>query len=273
MCGGTASGLESEALALGSIPACAGEPGVHAVLPVDDAVYPRVCGGTDPDCIARNGQTGLSPRVRGNRWIMSSRAGDGRSIPACAGEPACQTECRLRAKVYPRVCGGNRRHVVRQPLRKRSIPACAGEPRRVFSRLGIAKVYPRVCGGTASTLRRAGARAGLSPRVRGNQWHFQSDCRPRRSIPACAGEPGRHGLPLHLPRVYPRVCGGTGPAATGVGSEMGLSPRVRGNPYATIDDAISRGSIPACAGEPLTDLTILHCREVYPRVCGGTLCT
>ena len=79
-------------------------------------------------------------------------------------------------------------------------------------------------------------------------------------------------------RVYPRVCGGTC-------HRPGLSPRVRGNrsvvpdmgsipacagepPTTPIRRSIPAcagepGSIPACAGEP-------RCREVYPRVCGGT---
>ena len=51
------------------------------------AVYPRVCGGTA--CFApRVVQVcGLSPRVRGNRAICRYGYTEGRSIPACAGEP------------------------------------------------------------------------------------------------------------------------------------------------------------------------------------------
>ena len=85
--------------AIGSIPACAGEP---------------------------LGE-GLSPRVRGNLSVARDCAGDFGSIPACAGEPlgerplardyfgsipACageplrqQSQFRLY-RVYPRVCGG-----------------------------------------------------------------------------------------------------------------------------------------------------------------------
>ena len=50
----------------------------------------------------------------------------------------------------------------------------------------------------------------------------------------------------------------------------GLSPRVRGN--RTRDDAPSYpvGSIPACAGEPVTSVRIRLSPWVYPRVCGGT---
>ncbi len=52
---------------------------------------------------------------------------------------------------------------------------------------------------------------------------------------------------------------------------QGLSPRVRGNHWATIVAFGNQRSIPACAGEP--DLSVLmECQpRVYPRVCGGTV--
>ena len=57
-----------------------------------------------------------------------------------------------------------------------------------------------------------------------------------------------------------------------IGSEPleGLSPRVRGNRVSESIGRLQRGSIPACAGEPLMRSHVrLHVR-VYPRVCGGT---
>ena len=50
----------------------------------------------------------------------------------------------------------------------------------------------------------------------------------------------------------------------------GLSPRVRGNPSAQRDAPGQRGSIPACAGEPLSASRTIRKSSVYPRVCGGT---
>ena len=107
------------------------------------------------------------------------------------------------------------------------------------------------------------------------------------SIPACAGEPcidDRHGLvsslsglsprvrgsldPDGVARVYPRVCGGATLMATQ--SRLGVYPRVCGGACAQFRPKYlgervyprvcggslarldgSRGSIPACAGEPL----------------------
>ena len=54
-----------------SIPACAGEPIVPQTVPNLTMVYPRVCGGTDKrgDCPVYS--SGLSPRVRGNLFILA----------------------------------------------------------------------------------------------------------------------------------------------------------------------------------------------------------
>ena len=71
-------------------------------------------------------------------------------------------------------------------------------------------------------------------------------------------------------KVYPRVCGGTclfqWPDIAGVG----LSPRVRGNLDLSVPAGCREGSIPACAGEPISDICMSLSQPVYPRVCGGT---
>ena len=53
--------------ALGSIPACAGEPIVGAPRWGVDKVYPRLCGGTTTGTSKTTPAPGLSPPVRGNR--------------------------------------------------------------------------------------------------------------------------------------------------------------------------------------------------------------
>ena len=135
---------------LGSIPACAGEPG--------PAPRGRPC------------YCGLSPRVRGNRFTEHVYGGANGSIPACAGEPLLPESRQERPRVYPRVCGGTMfdkeksdrcyglsPRVRGNPLRESmpclshgSIPACAGEPCSTRRSQIDATVYPRVCGGTRS---------------------------------------------------------------------------------------------------------------------------
>ena len=92
-----------------------------------------------------------------------------------------------------------------------------------------------------------------------------------RSIPACAGEPSTWRSTSTGPGVYPRVCGGTSTVSATLAARNGLSPRVRGNPVGVHRRAHAPGSIPACAGEPLTWTAVTGATRVYPRVCGGTL--
>ena len=111
--------------------------------------------------------------------------------------------------------------------------------------------------------------SGLSPRVRGSRPPRVLVARIARSIPACAGEPGRFACGDQTVQVYPRVCGGAGDPGVTTGGGGGLSPRVRGSPVASVITCASVGSIPACAGEPGAGLHFEPAAKVYPRVCGG----
>ena len=66
------------------------------------------------------------------------------------------------------------------------------------------------------------------------------------------------------------MCGGTPARLRSAPIRAGLSPRVRGNRPVTARCCRSRGSIPACAGEPPPDSAAPPSGRVYPRVCGGT---
>ena len=71
-----------------SIPAPAGEPGVHLLAEPGGPVYPRACGGTAAGSSRVPGCAGLSPRLRGNLRFQLHLYSLGRSIPAPAGEPS-----------------------------------------------------------------------------------------------------------------------------------------------------------------------------------------
>ena len=235
---------------------------------------------------------GLSPRVRGNFARWSDQARQRGSIPACAGEPRAEGQVNHVSGVYPRVCGGTgvystrsfSQHGLSPRVRgnrpggsgkgngNRSIPACAGEPPRRQRKRQWKPVYPRVCGGTSARTSPCQELQGLSPRVRGNLANSGCASRWCGSIPACAGEPFLPLAECACQRVYPRVCGGTRPCIPWTRCDTGLSPRVRGNPYAALQSALATGSIPACAGEPTGGLGRTLWYWVYPRVCGGTCC-
>ena len=131
-------------------------------------------------------------------------------------------------------------------------------------------VYPRVCGGTGDAFPGIADAAGLSPRVRGNPAPRRRPRRRRRSIPACAGEPGPPNQVSGVLTVYPRVCGGTKVRPVFLDRPSGLSPRVRGNLLQLPRRGVGVGSIPACAGEPGNLRDSIRVLRVYPRVCGGT---
>ena len=151
-----------------------------------------------------------------------------------------------------------------------SIPARAGEPRRLAVAACRVRVYPRACGGTGYLTWDPASQAGLSPRVRGNLQPPLCQAIPQRSIPARAGEPPRTGRLTGQAGVYPRACGGTGRPPLKTWLNLGLSPRVRGNPLPPAGIPQSRRSIPARAGEPVSGGCWVSACQVYPRACGGT---
>ena len=233
-----------------------------------------MCGGTSVCHIQCEQRVGLSPRVRGNQYLIRRPAWRCGSIPACAGEPTSGNTFPCWDRVYPRVCGGTDAEVglastamglsprVRgNRLGRRggrhchgSIPACAGEPVECASPGRPSRVYPRVCGGTERCNSRALGPRGLSPRVRGNHPVEPLSALIERSIPACAGEPIPGSGWFRQEGVYPRVCGGTTVPFVTPSKAVGLSPRVRGNPTNSVGDSLYSRSIPACAGEPLERL-------------------
>ena len=156
------------------------------------------------------------------------------------------------------------------PKSLRSIPARAGEPPHHAHGHCQPGVYPRACGGTRP---QSGERLlpwGLSPRVRGNLPKEAAIAREDGSIPARAGEPVARSPGIRSRWVYPRACGGTADYPARADRQLGLSPRVRGNPAAAGGGPDQYRSIPARAGEPSASARTLSTCSVYPRACGGT---
>ena len=193
----------------GPIPACAGEPWWRRLGGRRSRAYPRVCGGTVVRSAPASHRSGLSPRVRGNRFRPALKPELAGPIPACAGEPVPTPASSGAATAYPRVCGGtstsrdanadfqglsprvrgNRaRHAAPQPGAG-PIPACAGEPVHTCGSRRLRRAYPRVCGGTYGVAAKLTPAQGLSPRVRGNRRHPGLLWAGAGPIPACAGEP------------------------------------------------------------------------------------
>ena len=212
---------------------------------------------------------GLSPRVRGSPVSSVVSLGVARSIPACAGEPLDAARLISRLRVYPRVCGGALHECGDGLLLHGLSPRVRGSLDRYFLNLTSRGSIPACAGGAGAGVGPELAACGLSPRVRGSRGGGRRSDRDQGSIPACAGEPLGPDPGAASIRVYPRVCGGAAVPMTLQNLVRGLSPRVRGSPECRGAARCVEGSIPACAGEPLSPPGCDTSAGVYPRVCGG----
>ena len=137
-----------------------------------------------------------------------------------------------------------------------SIPACAGETRWASRWPTKMRVYPRLCGGNTTIHSQESGFLGLSPLVRGKLLVLRFLMLLVGSIPACAGETRGRRQNVRPARVYPRLCGGNDFPPFPPGAVEGLSPLVRGKQVEWIYQGQSDGSIPACAGETVAELSM-----------------
>ena len=211
---------------------------------------------------------GSSPRVRGTPLHRSDGGRRRRFIPACAGNSWTRWPWASPSSVHPRVCGelmanpqtvhknngssprvrGTRVVAAEQPARQRFIPACAGNSTEPSPAIKRQAVHPRVCGELDADDDAAWCSAGSSPRVRGTLPPRICGRRPRRFIPACAGNSPR--------------CGASAPR------KFGSSPRVRGTRLAGNIVPSGQRFIPACAGNSPAIRDRRQAAAVHPRVCG-----
>ena len=84
------------------------------------------------------------------------------------------------------------------------------------------------------------------------------------------GQPCLAWIDTSPPTALPRACGATNAVKASRPSEVGLSPRVRGNHdrQAALDGV--PGPIPARAGQPALAHDVTSLRAAYPRACGAT---
>ncbi len=112
---------------------------------------------------------------------------------------------------------------------------------------------------------------GRSPRARGSLTRGTYAASSRRSIPACAGEPTTRPARAAPGGVDPRVRGGAQRNPLRWWARKGRSPRARGSPVPGVHHHASRGSIPACAGEPGARTAARSRSRVDPRLRGGAV--
>ena len=269
--------------------------------------------------------------MRGNRSCRPLGITSIRSIPARAGEPAAHRRPAGSNRVYPRACGGTVTLDATDSYLEGLSRACGGTSSRGLDLGQEEGLSPRVrgnppaldecSGGNRSIPARAGEPQyddivhphgeGLSPRVRGEPLQPTISAARMTVYPARAGEPLPAKSVTCCKSVYPRACGGTLLSSRHLWKNIGLSPRVRGNPYQlqpyqhgcgsiprvrgnhilphyrqdngrsiprvrgnhfqTLSEHAEMRSIPARAGEPPSRHLPGYIARVYPRACGGTI--
>ena len=251
-------------------------------------VHPRVCGEHGPELDNDSGPYGSSPRLRGTLGGIVGGQGDGRFIPAFAGNTCAPTTRRSRETVHPRVCGehsacqssfpsscgssprlrGTLVVVCSLGIIARFIPAFAGNTTLWSSSSFSCLVHPRVCGEHRHEAIVPGRGVGSSPRLRGTPARAARVGWPERFIPAFAGNTGERLMKKLLITVHPRVCGEHTWSGGLSNWAFGSSPRLRGThgPRGRAD--AGDRFIPAFAGNTGLYTGRVPAASVHPRVCG-----
>ena len=89
------------------IPAHAGQTCLRSIRLVSVPDHPRACGANVDQTTIATRENGSSPRMRGKLSVIGHHRGDGRIIPAHAGQTSTYSLLRMRWTDHPRACGAN----------------------------------------------------------------------------------------------------------------------------------------------------------------------
>ncbi len=206
------------------IPAGAGNTEANRYGAHHCAVHPRGRGEHSARARTTGYSTGSSPRARGTPvdflWKFSTR----RFIPAGAGNTLLQLAAITPRSVHPRgrgehpnvsharngIFGSSPRARGTRPQsrpaqgQRRFIPAGAGNTHRGLERVRAQAVHPRGRGEHIGFCAARTKSLGSSPRARGTPENGSAAVRPRRFIPAGAGNTSRAGAAAMSVAVHPR---------------------------------------------------------------------
>ena len=270
------------------IPARAGNTPCRAPRSSPIAVHPRAGGEHPAGATVTAGTTGSSPRGRGTRPELQGARHHHRFIPARAGNTSGPGGGRRREPVHPRAggehvsmhhcmswMGGSSPRGRGTPVRLRRlrgahrfIPARAGNTQYTLNGSTSPTVHPRAGGEHMSMTLVHAPDAGSSPRGRGTQSSVRWRRRPRRFIPARAGNTSGYQEDAGGWTVHPRA-GGEHRRRRGCGcAVVGSSPRGRGTRHMLLAHRRTHRFIPARAGN--TDRADLARNRppVHPRAGG-----
>ena len=192
--------------------------------------------------------------------------------PACAGKSLSVPTHGSRPGDHPRVCGekgfiglevglypgspprvrGKEQENNQQYTFKGITPACAGKSHMRSSGIGWHRDHPRVCGEKRRTEPFLVSMEGSPPRMRGKVKACRLLTLAVRITPACAGKSKSLPSPHTSSKDHPRMCGEKKPAPSGLDSQQGSPPRMRGKGRTRPRSFAASGITPAYAGKSKT---------------------
>ena len=224
------------------------------------------------------------------KHVRPSRSPDlRRIIPAHAGQTMAMVKRIISRSDHPRACGANLNHITDLTLwfgssprmrgkrlhfrartgQRRIIPAHAGQTVMPLAESCPNPDHPRACGANPQLFTDTDFMFGSSPRMRGKPVRDMALRRPRRIIPAHAGQTPRR-RPAAVARTdHPRACGANPDLSNSMAFDAGSSPRMRGKPDNF--DFLDNGAriIPAHAGQTIERPCARHMAADHPRACGA----
>ena len=270
------------------IPAPAGNSQLDVTDRTDGPVHPRACGEQMPPWLVLLASVGSSPRLRGTGIVWRTVSSSSRFIPAPAGNRRVNNGRLKSSPVHPRACGeqpGGDTRLMTAPgssprlrgtafahlgvgLDPRFIPAPAGNSATTNTRRAVRSVHPRACGEQLTPSTTSSRYVGSSPRLRGTEGLGRGGRRPRRFIPAPAGNRSTRSCSTFSISVHPRACGEQVRPRRRSRRQSGSSPRLRGTGRERVLDAQPHRFIPAPAGNSPPAAAHPRPRPVHPRACG-----
>ena len=232
------------------IPAHAGQTTQARRRTLSLSDHPRACGANLQPGREGEADAGSSPRMRGKHAPGVVQVGEGRIIPAHAGQTYNGGSPSTAAPDHPRACGANtwsltgnvkedgssprmrgkRRHQLLQALLQRIIPAHAGQTHVCSPCSKTKSDHPRACGANTVCVGCVWVGCGSSPRMRGKQWDGYGRTYLARIIPAHAGQTSVvFSRPVSCAD-HPRACGANCACESALSAVLGSSPRMRGKP-------------------------------------------
>ena len=135
-------------LALGIIPACAGNTSWRSTTVAHWRDHPRMCGEHRMDCLGHCVSLGSSPHVRGTLGALLTEFVEQGIIPACAGNTRRSTATNRGARDHPRMCGEHPSRFGRDAFGPGSSPHVRGTPEIHAPKPVCSGIIPACAGNT-----------------------------------------------------------------------------------------------------------------------------